>query len=78
MITWSRAIALGGITLGVAAAAVGCFSEHSEPTGTSEGTCNIPINDNVPGSTVIIIRGFAFGPGDLTVQAGAPGDLDQL
>jgi plastocyanin len=69
MIT-SRAIALAGVMLGVAAAAVGCFSEHAEPTATSEGTCTIPINENVPGSTVIIIRRFAFGPGDLAVQAG--------
>ncbi len=70
MITWSRAIGLAGVTLGIAAVVVGCFSEHSEPTATSEGTCSIPLNDLVPGSTVVIIRGFAFGPGDLTVRAG--------
>jgi plastocyanin len=70
MITWSRAIGLAGVTLGIAAVVVGCFSEHSAPTATSEGTCSIPINDQVPGSTVVIIRGFAFGPGDLSVRAG--------
>ena len=70
MITWSRTLALGGVTLGIVAAMAGCFSEHGEPTATSEGTCSIPLNDNVPGSTVIIIRQFTFGPGDLSVRAG--------
>jgi plastocyanin len=59
------------VTVGFAAATLaGCFSDHEAATGTSEGTCNIAVDDNVPGSTVIIIRRFTFGPGDLSVRAG--------
>jgi plastocyanin len=52
---------------------VACFSEHS-PTGPSGGTaatCSLPLGPGVSGSTLVAIRGFAFLPQDVHVQAGS-------
>ena len=66
---WRGLVALGmavGLTAGVLA---GCFSKH-EATSPSEGVCSFPLGEGVPGSTIVVIRGFVFGPGDLRVRAG--------
>jgi len=47
----------------------GCFSEHQAPTAAS-GTCNVQLGEGVPGSTVVVIQNFAFGPQDVHVRAG--------
>ena len=51
------------------AALAGCFSEH-EATAPVEGVCSLPLGEGVPGSILVVIRGFAFGPTELRVRAG--------
>lgn len=63
---------LGAIGLGaflVAAALAGCFSER-DATAPAEGECRFPIGDDIPGSTIVVIRGFAFGPGEVRIRPG--------
>jgi plastocyanin len=52
-----------------AGAVAGCFSERSA-TSVGEGECRFPVDEGVPGSTVVIIRGFAFEPAEVRVRAG--------
>jgi plastocyanin len=47
----------------------GCFSEHRAPTAVG-GTCNIDVGEAFPGSTVVVIQSFAFGPAEVRVRAG--------
>ena len=64
--------ALIGLALaaGISAGALaGCFSGR-EATAPVEGECRFPIGDGLPGSTVVVIRGFAFGPAEVRVRAG--------
>jgi plastocyanin len=46
-----------------------CFSERGA-TAPAEGECRFPVGDDIPGSTVVVIRRFAFGPAELRVRAG--------
>jgi len=65
-----RALAVLEMTAGLAAGGLaGCFSQR-EATAPVEGLCTFPVGEGVPGSTLVIIRGFAFGPGDVRVRAG--------
>jgi len=59
---------VGSVVLGLLLLA-GCFSEHREPTAAS-GTCNIDLGEAFPGSTVVVIQGFAFTPFEVRVRAG--------
>lgn len=66
---WRAFVALG-VPLGLAAAALaGCFSER-EATAPIEGACSFPLGEGVPGSTIVVISKFAFGPTDVRVRAG--------
>ncbi len=66
----SRTIATLGLTAGLAGAALaGCFSERGA-TAPMEGECRFPVGDDIPGSTVVVIRRFAFGPSEVRVRAG--------
>jgi plastocyanin len=59
-----------GVVLGLAAGGLaGCFSRH-EATAPSEGVCSFPLGEGVAGSTIVVIRDFAFGPADVRVRAG--------
>lgn len=49
---------------------VGCFSERGDTTAPGEGECRFPVDEVIPGSTVVVIRGFAFGPAEVRVRAG--------
>ena len=60
---WLLAISL------IAGVVAGCFSER-EATAPAEGVCSFPITEGVPGSTVVVIQDFAFGPGEVRVRAG--------
>jgi plastocyanin len=64
------ALALTCATAGVlAGAGLGCFSERT--AGAVEaGECRFPVGADVPGSTVIVIRQFAFEPAEIRVGAG--------
>jgi plastocyanin len=53
----------------VAAVVAGCFSERGA-TAPAEGECSFPVGEDIPGSTVVVIRGFAFGPSEVRVRAG--------
>lgn len=65
-----RAVTALGIATGLGAgAAAGCFSER-EATAPTEGVCSLPIGAGVPGSTVIVIRQFAFGPAEVRLRVG--------
>jgi plastocyanin len=57
-------------TLAFAGVVAGCFSEHQAPTSTSGGVCSVDLGEGFPGSTVVVIRGFAFDPGEVRIRAG--------
>jgi plastocyanin len=66
----SRALAVLGVIVGLTTAGLGaCFSGR-EATAPVEGVCSLPLGEGVPGSTLVVIRGFAFGPLDVRVRAG--------
>ena len=66
---WRALVALG-VPLAVAAGMLaGCFSER-EATAPIEGVCSFPVGEGVPGSTIVVIQKFAFGPADVRVRAG--------
>jgi plastocyanin len=66
----SRTIATLGLAAGLAGAALaGCFSERGA-TAPVEGECRFPVGDDIPGSTVVLIRRFAFGPSEVRVRPG--------
>ena len=70
MRTRSRGLLALGLALGLAAGALaGCFSKH-EATAPSEGVCRFPLGEGVAGSTIVVIRDFAFGPAEVRVRAG--------
>jgi hypothetical protein len=60
---WLFAISYGLAALG------GCFSDR-EATAPLEGVCSLPLGEGVPGSTLVVIRGFTFGPTEVRVRAG--------
>lgn len=61
---WLLAIGL------VAGALAACFSEHQATTAPIEGVCSFPAGEGVPGSTIVVIQKFAFGPAEVRVRAG--------
>jgi plastocyanin len=63
-----------GLVVGAAAAltagaVLGCFSERSAAP-VEEGECRFPVGEDIPGSTVVIIRQFTFEPAEVRVRAG--------
>jgi plastocyanin len=50
--------------------AVGCFSEHDEATAVTEGVCSVELGEGVPGSTLVVIDRFTFGPTEVRVRIG--------
>jgi plastocyanin len=48
----------------------GCFSQHEDSTAPLEGECSFPVGEGVPGSTLVVIRRFVFGPVEVRVRAG--------
>jgi plastocyanin len=70
VVSWSRRLLALGVTLSLTAGALaGCFSKH-EATAPSEGICSFPLGEGVPGSTIVVIRDFTFGPADVRVRTG--------
>ena len=65
-----RALVMLGLAIGLTGAALaGCFSEHAA-TAPVEGVCSFPAGGGVPGSTLVVIQKFAFGPAEVRVRAG--------
>ena len=59
-----------GLAVGLASTALaGCFSERAA-TAPVEDLCSIRVGEGVPGSTLVVISRFAFGPVDVRVRAG--------
>lgn len=58
-----------GAAVFLAGGLAGCFSERSA-TAVEEGECRFPVGEGIPGSTVVVIRGFAFEPSEVRVKAG--------
>jgi plastocyanin len=68
-ISW-RALGLLGLVIGLMSAALaGCFSERGA-TAPVEGVCSFPLGEDVPGSTIVVIQDFVFGPAEVRVRAG--------
>ena len=69
--------------LGLVVAAAACISERA-PTGPDlAGDCSVALPPGVAGSTVVVVRDFAFQPASIAIRAGqsvtwincsAPGD----
>ena len=57
------AVALSGMALAA------CFSGR-EGTGPIEGVCNVELGEGLPGSTVVVIRGFTFQPAEVQISPG--------
>jgi plastocyanin len=53
----------------IAGGVAGCFSERTV-AAVEEGECRFPVGEDVPGSTVVVIRDFTFEPGEVRVQTG--------
>jgi plastocyanin len=65
-----RTLAALGLVICLSAVILaGCFSQH-EATAPTEGACNVNVGGGVPGSTLIVVRGFAFTPSEVTVRVG--------
>ena len=62
-----RLLAIG---YGLLAIVVACFSERDATAPPAEGVCSLPVGEGVPGSTLVIVRAFAFAPAELRVRAG--------
>jgi plastocyanin len=67
MIRHYRVAWLGLTLLGVA---IACFSEHTPTAPDNSALCNNPGGSVVNGSTLVIIRSFAFETQNVQVQAG--------
>jgi plastocyanin len=62
-------LAVGATAALIAGAVVGCFSERT--TGpVAEGECRFPLSEDVPGSTIVVIRQFTFTPAEVRIRAG--------
>ena len=64
-----RFLLLSGVMAMIAGAAVACFSERTVAV-VDEGECRFPVDVDVPGSTIVVIRRFTFQPGEVRVRAG--------
>jgi plastocyanin len=62
--------ALGLVTAGLAVGVLAaCFSSR-DAAAPGEGECNLPVNDEVGGSRLVLIRGLSFEPAETRVRAG--------
>jgi plastocyanin len=58
-----------GTAAALAGAGAACFSERTV-AAVEEGECRFPVGPGIPGSTVIVIRRFAFEPAEVRVAVG--------
>lgn len=62
--------AIGGTILLAISGLLGCLSSRTEPSEAVAGRCDVPLTATFPGSTVVVIKNFAFVPAEVTVKAG--------
>ena len=60
---------VAGVVALLAGGVAGCFSERTAAPA-DEGECRFPVGEDVPGSTVVVIRRFEFQPAEIRVRAG--------
>ena len=64
-----RASAWGAAGALALVAAAACFSDRSG-TGPVTGTCQLPVDETVPGSVVVPISNFQFLPAEVHIRTG--------
>src|SRR5688572_18919818 len=47
-----------------------CFSGRGGPTENGSTECRLPLSTGVAGSTVVVIRNFAFDPAEVRIKPG--------
>ncbi|HEU4523578.1 MAG TPA: cupredoxin family copper-binding protein [Gemmatimonadales bacterium] len=62
-------LVVGAAAALTAGAVLGCFSERTAGP-LEEGECRFPVGEDIPGSTVVVIREFTFEPAEVRVRAG--------
>lgn len=62
-------LAAGAAAL-IAGSVAGCFSERTTAAVGGEGECRFPVGTDIPGSTIVVIRRFAFEPAEVRVGVG--------
>jgi plastocyanin len=60
-----------GAMLAAMGALHACVSERATGTPETAGGCDIPLPAEAFGSTIVVIRGFAFTPAQVRVRPGA-------
>ena len=65
-----RSPRVAAIVLVLLAGAAACFSERSSGPSSSIEGCNAQLPAEAFGSTIVIIRNFAFSPASVNVRAG--------
>jgi plastocyanin len=66
-------VGLCGLALVGVILAGACFSEHAPtaPSGGSSDLCSVPLAPGVGGSTLVVIRSFAYQTSDIRITAGS-------
>jgi plastocyanin len=68
--THVRTVAIAAALVATAATLASCLSERSDGPVTTE-VCNVQLPPEAFGSTIVIVRNFAFNPAQVTVSTGA-------
>jgi plastocyanin len=64
-------LAIAAVSAGpFASTLAGCFSERDGGTGPAEGECTFPLNDEIAGSTVVVMTRFTFRESEVRVPVG--------
>jgi len=68
----SRSLSVAVCAIGLLSAiAVACFSDRSTTAaGAEDAACQLPSGPEVDGSTVVVIRGYAFHPASVRIRRG--------
>lgn len=66
-----RVVLAGGVAgMLTTVALAACFSDRAGPSTSVDALCLVPLTNEVPGSTVVVIRNFGFAPLTVRVRAG--------
>jgi plastocyanin len=68
-VRWLAMMGAAGAAAVLLVGVASCFSDRTT-AAVEEGECRFPIGEGVPGSTIVVIRGFAFEPADVQVGPG--------
>lgn len=65
-----RWLAIAGLGTGLLAGMLAGCSERDGTTGPSEGECTFPLNDEIVGSTIVVMNRFTFRQSEIRVPVG--------